>query len=89
MGLTLTKVEDYRPVPGKPDEVRLIATNHYIRIRSEAGGPLFIQNGKVYAEGGEEIKDLPQWFQDEVKKVPPAQLKEVRYSLEKESKKKE
>jgi hypothetical protein len=82
MGLTLSKVEDYRPVPGRPDQLKLVATNHYIRVRTAEGGPLFIQNGRVYSEGGQEIKELPGWFLAELKNIVPEQLKAVKFSLD-------
>jgi hypothetical protein len=81
MGLTLTKVEDYRPVPGQTDQLRLVATNHYVRIRALEGGPYYIQNGRVYGEGGSEITELPEWFMNEVKKINPAHLREVKFVL--------
>ncbi len=47
------------------------------------GPPLFIQEGKVYAEGGDEIpKDqLPGWFHEQVKIMTPQARLEIGYRL--------
>jgi hypothetical protein len=64
MSLTLSKVHEWSAVPGQPGEIRLIRTRNYMRLR---GGtiedpPLFVQDGVVYAEGGDVITELPEWF---------------------------
>lgn len=55
------------------------ASKPYVRIK--AGGnespPVYLQEGKIYYEDGTEVKDLPEWFEDEFKKVSPAMLKNV------------
>ena len=40
--------------------------------------PLFIQGGKIYGETGPAIpiKDVPEWFWKEAKKIAPVRLKE-------------
>jgi hypothetical protein len=48
----------------------------YVRINSSEGPPLFIQGGKFYSEGGEMVKDLPDWVDDEVAKMSPTAKRE-------------
>lgn len=69
MGLTLTKVHQFEKVKDK-NEWRLVKTLPYVRLRGNGwASPLFIQEGKVYSEGGDEATDLPSDFWDEAKKV--------------------
>ncbi len=54
-----------------------------VRLAQGMGPPLFIQEGKVYAEGGDEIpKDqLPGWFHEQVKIMTPQARLEIGYRL--------
>lgn len=79
MGLTL-RVHDYRVMPGT-NQARLLSMKPYINVKAGNGPPIFIQGGKLWAEGGEEIKNPPEWFWDEIKKIDPERLKAIGFSL--------
>lgn len=42
----------------------------YIAIATREGR-LYVQNGKVWSEGGEEVPTPPAWFWDEWRKIRP------------------
>jgi hypothetical protein len=67
------------PKRGADGESKIARYVPYTRIRGEgADGPLFIQGGYFYTEGGQHIKaaDLPDWVEDEVAKLTPAAKRE-------------
>lgn len=76
MGFTLN-VHEMKPIG--MNRVVIGKSTPYVRIKG--GGldspPVFLQEGKIYYEDGTEVKDLPEWFADEFKKVSPAMLKNV------------
>jgi len=80
MGLNLRKAHVYEKV-GKRQEMQLVAENHIVRIRCSEGGPLFVQSGQVYSEGGDVIKPIPAWFWPEYEKVSPEMRKIVGLAL--------
>lgn len=71
MGLELSKVHDYQKVPGSM-EVRLVKTRPYVRLCREGGPPLYVQEGRIYSEGGPEMDPVPAWFWEEAGRVAPA-----------------
>jgi hypothetical protein len=75
--LTL-KVHEYTRVSGS-QAVRLTKVTPYIRLVSGQGPPIFIQNGKLWSEGGPPITDIPNWFYDEIRKVSKEALADVKY----------
>jgi hypothetical protein len=77
MPLTLNKVQEYERVPGTALDVRLVRTNHYIRICAGGGPPVYVQGGRCYGEGGPEIDVLPDWFAGEMAKVSAKARTEV------------
>ena len=69
MGFTLTKVHDYQVVKGT-GEVRLMKENIYVRLKEGLDNPpLFVQNGIVYGEGGDQISEVPSWFWVQAQRV--------------------
>jgi hypothetical protein len=52
----------------------------YISIETEQG-ELFIQNGQVFPMTGPPVSDPPQWFWDEVKKMTPEALADVKFKM--------
>ena len=54
----------------------------YIRLCQGDGPPMFIQEGKVYCEGGSAVPEnqLPKWFEEELAKADPKALKEVKFT---------
>src|SRR5690348_11612809 len=77
MGLTLNKVNDWERVKGTM-QVKMKAPNPYVRLKhGRDEPPLYVQQGVVYDEGGTEIKDLPEWFDEELRKVSPSALMEI------------
>ena len=69
------------PTTNRP---RLSEFTPYISIETEHG-ELFIQNGQVLPMTGPPVTDHPQWFWDEVKKLTPQALAEVKFKLPTES----
>ena len=65
------------PTTNRP---RLAEFTPYISIETEHG-ELFIQNGQVFPMTGPPISDPPQWFWDEVKKLTPQALAEVKFKV--------
>lgn len=81
-GLRLNQVHKYVRVPGT-QEMRLMKVSPVVRICKGTDPPLFIQEGKVYAEGGDEIpkEKLPGWFHDQVKLMTVQARSEIGYRL--------
>lgn len=80
MGFTLTKVQDYRKVPGK-NEVRLVGENPYIRFSHREHTGVFLQSGNFYDEGGNVI-EVEQWMVDAVSLVDIDKLRRVGLNVE-------
>ena len=77
MGLNLTEVHKYEKVKGK-NEARLTRVTPYIRLKSGRDEPpVFLQEGKVYTEAGDEVLDRPSWFDAELKKLSVDALAEI------------
>lgn len=68
--LNLTKVHNYVKVPGSMD-VRLVSTDHYVRLRDGERPPVFVQRGTVFPEEGAAFafEDIPSWFWKQAKLV--------------------
>lgn len=64
---SLTKVHEYVRVPGT-QEVRLIKTRPYSRLRSGDTPPIFVQEGKFYSEAGDEYprEAVPAWVRGQL-----------------------
>lgn len=78
MPLELTKVKVFEKVPGTTHEMRLIATNPYVRIMGQDWpAPVYVQGGKFYGEGGPELDALPAGLEAELDKLSPAVRAEV------------
>ena len=58
-------------------EVRRVKVNPYLRLCQKGSPPVYVQGGKVYAEGGPEVETLPAWFAEEMAKVSPQVRAEV------------
>ena len=84
MLLNLRKAHVYEKV-GKRQELQLVSENHIVRLRSDEGGPLFVQNGQVYSEGGAIESPIPDWFWREYAKCSPELRKQVGLALPGES----
>ena len=84
MPLNLRKAHVYEKV-GKRQELQLVAEHHIIRVRCAEGGPLFVQNGEIYSEGGQIESPVPAWFWTEYAKVSPEMRKQVGLALPGES----
>lgn len=81
-GLRLNQVHKYVRVPGT-QEMRLMKVSPAIRLCKGMDPPLWIQEGKVYGEGGDEIpkEKLPDWFHEQVALMTPQARSEVGYRL--------
>ncbi len=82
MPLQLAGVHVSSRVPNS-DEQRLVKTNHYVRIGSDQGPPIYIQGGEIYSEGGPLLdeKDIPDWFWPEVNKLNDHALRAVKFKI--------
>jgi len=78
MGLRLNQIHEVAKVPGR-QETRIVKVNPVVRIKG--GGaltpPLFLQEGHVYAESGQEVTDRPDWFEEEFAKLTEGTKQEV------------
>lgn len=79
--LQLRGVHVYKKIPGK-NAFQLSEIHPAMRIGS-GENHLYIQNGEVFAEGGDRIPpdQYPGWFLDELGKVSPKALQETGFSL--------
>lgn len=55
----------------------LTRLNPYVRLSVEGQPPIFVQDGRYYAAGGDEIKMAPDWVKGEVAKLSDRARKEV------------
>jgi len=52
---------------------RLVRVHPYLRLRGPAESPpVFLQDGKVYDEGGGLVEPPPKWVREQVKALTPA-----------------
>lgn len=76
-------------VPGT-DYFKIVKTNDYLRItkaeeillpdgrrRYKLVGVVYLQSGKLYTEGGIELKHPPPWIDEEIAKIPKQALAAV------------
>jgi hypothetical protein len=80
MSFTL-RVHEYGKVDGSPF-TKIIKSSHYIRMSAYGNPPIYIQGGRLYSEGGDEVKNPPSWFWEEVKKLTDKALEEVKFNPE-------
>jgi hypothetical protein len=67
----LAEVQIYKRVPNTT-AVELAGLAPALRLQAGKGEPpVFIQHGKLWAEGGQELATPPAWFWDEAAKVSP------------------
>lgn len=78
MGLELNRVHHYVKEPGG-NSVKLIKTNPYMRFSRDGEGTVFLQSGRFYYEGGEELTEVTAWLADELRKANPKVLRECGY----------
>jgi len=72
MPLTFQTTE-FQVISGKR---KLVRFQPFLRMTKD-GQDVYIQNGQVYAGGAERLNNLPDWFQDELKKQNPEALDQV------------
>lgn len=80
------KVHEYKsvkdPVTGTVS-TKLVRTRPYIRLKEQgdtnapANSPIFIQDGKFFYEGGQEVDEHPAWLSDALAKLSPKARTEV------------
>ena len=58
---------------------RVTKIKPYIRLNAEKGPPIFIQEGTLYSEGGQVVKEVPEWFDAELSKCSKTMLKMVKF----------
>lgn len=78
MGFTLTHVHETAKDPNTGLD-RVTGENPYVRLKQGDFAPLYIQGGLVYDESGNVMRSLPDWFEEELAKVSPAQLARCGY----------
>ena len=80
MALELHKIHVYaRHRDSLTGEVsqRLVDYNPALRLKSGDDPPIYLQRGVAYSAGGDEIHDLPDWFEDELAKCSDTALQAV------------
>ena len=71
------RVHQYKMVKGEPELQRVLP---YIRVSGPGDAPpIFIQGGKFFYAGGDEIKpkELPEWSKDALAALTPEAKAEV------------
>lgn len=70
------KTHDTKKLPNGSQVV--VSAKPYVRLVSGGGDPpIFVQGGHFFTEGGPELKDVPDWVQEELEKLTPVVRKEV------------
>ena len=85
MGLTLTNVHETAKDPNTGMD-RITGQNPYLRLKQGEAPPIFIQRGQAMDENGNIIRDLPDWFHEELAKVSPKMLAECGWKGKQEAK---
>jgi hypothetical protein len=83
MSFTL-KVHDYKRRRDGNQAV-LVRVQPYVRLKNgEESPPIFVQSGKFWAEGGDEIDedDLPDWVAGEIAKMSKTAKREAGLEVE-------
>lgn len=70
------KVHVYERIPGTTD-VRMTGLHPYMRFCIEDEPPVFVQDGRFYYAGGEEVNTVPEWVTAEVEKLSPSMRDEI------------
>jgi hypothetical protein len=70
MPLNLAQVHQLEKVPGT-ETFRLVKVHPTVGLGRQGEPPIWVQDGKVYYEGGEEVHNPPEWFWEEVRKMDP------------------
>lgn len=76
----MLSLQTHEPVIRDGKQVDMKVTP-YLRVCTGDGPPIFIQKGRLYGEGGGEIKDPPEWFKDELNKIDKKALEKVGYEV--------
>lgn len=76
MPLELKGVHQYEKVPNS-QEARLVKVNPYLRLTHQGHPPVYVQGGAIYAEGGGPVSPVPDWFDEEMRRVNPKVRDEV------------
>ena len=84
--LNLRGVHVFKKIAGKPGQFKLDSVHPVMGLVCQGEGKLFIQDGRVYAAGGDPIPtdQLPAWFHEQVAqiaKTSPKALADVGYAL--------
>lgn len=78
--LSLTKVQDYRKVPGK-NEVRLVGEAPYLRFSNRDFPPIYLQSGNFCDESGTAV-EIERWVVDAVIRVREDKLRKCGLDVE-------
>lgn len=58
----------------------LIRVNPHVRLSHAGYPPVFLQDGRAYAENGEEYKPIPGWVKEEIAKLSDATKRETGFA---------
>ena len=84
MPLNLAQVHKYEKIDGTT-EMRLTEV-HPATCFTEGDNPdIWVQDGKIYYDGGQEVTEIPEWFWAMVRNLSPEQRKRLKLSLPGES----
>lgn len=74
MPLDLAKVHELEKIPGT-EQFRLVKVHPTASLGRQGEPPIWIQDGKLYYEGGEEVRNPPEWFWEDLAKIDPERRK--------------
>ena len=75
--LTL-KVHEFKTDPNT-HQAKIVGFHPYIRLKGNRDDPpVFVQDGVPFAEGGEPMEYLPDWFAEEARKVNEGSARQVK-----------
>lgn len=72
----LRKVHEYA-VNKATGQARLVRTNPALCARRAGESPIFVQGGQICTEGGQPLREIPEWFWDDARTMSLEARQEV------------
>lgn len=83
MGLDLKKVHETEQIKGTT-ESRLIRVHPTASLGRQGEPSIWIQDGGIYYESGELVKEVPAWFWEDARKITPERRRQLGLRLPEE-----